>query len=390
MSDSNTVPASKSQALAEFNKKLEEDKNLDKRKKELQEKKFLVDSYKYDNELAKITKNEADIERLKNINVGVLDDEKIAKIQQDNRNYLANLNDSLVFLDTILSKLVTAWPGNLILVGSKTGGGKSSLTGNLIFTTILQKNPKTGKNRKVLVISNEESAFSVYNRLTCLVKGWNYSDQDDFTEEQKETLVEFAGKWARLGVTVIEDDGHGLATSLEGICSIFDNLIKNEVYYDMVVLDYIQKCTSSKRANMQAWEVMKKTMEALDGYKNVYPGTLVVTSQLASQTNDGNDNERDFQDRIRGGKDILNPCTMGIELVPIREQLKSRFIIRKSRYRGELVGHSRDMGFKNGRFVPYTDDFQKEVAARNEKKEWQETVGKHLDDKKEEKQETKE
>jgi hypothetical protein len=383
MSNSNTVPANKSTALAEFNKKLEEDKNLDKKKREFQEK-LIVDSYKYDNELAKISKNEEDIERLKNINVGVLDEEKINKIQQDNRNYLNNLNDSLVFLDVNLSKLVTAWAGNLILVGSKTGGGKSSLTANLIFTTILQKNPKTNKNRKVLVISNEEASFSVYNRLTCLTKSWNYSDQDSFTEEQKNLLIEYAGKWARLGVTVIENDGHGLTTSLEGICSIFDNLIKNESHYDMVILDYIQKCTDSKRANMQAWEVMKKTMEALDGYKNVYPGTLVVTSQLASQTSDGNDNERDFQDRIRGGKDILNPCTMGLELVPIREQLKSRFIIRKSRYRGELVGHSRDMGFKNGRFIPYSDDFKKEVMARNENKEWQETVGKHIQDEKKE------
>lgn len=384
MSDSNTVPANKSAALAEFNKKLEEDKNLDKKKREFQEKKLLVDSYKYDNELLKITKNEADIERLKNINVGVLDEEKIAKIQNDNRNYLSNLKDSLVFLDTSFSKLVTAWAGNLILVGSKTGGGKSSLTANLILTTILQKSPKTGKNRKVLVLSNEESGFSVYNRLTCLVKTWNYSDQDNFTEEQKEELIEYAGRWARLGVTVIENDGHGLTTSLEGICSIFDNLIENEVYYDMVILDYIQKCTDSKRGNMQAWEVMKKTMEALDGYKNVYPGTLVITSQLASQTNDGDDNERDFQDRIRGGKDILNPCTMGIELVPDRMLLRSRFIIRKSRYKGELVGQSRDMGFKKGRFVPYTEEFKKEVAVRNENMEWTETVGKHTDEKKEE------
>jgi len=386
MSESNTVPANKSAALLEFNKKIEEDKVLDKKRREFQEKKLLVDSYKYDNELAKITKNEQDIERLKSINVGVLDEEKIAKIQKDNRGYLDNLKDSLIFLDTSLSKLVTAWAGNLILVGSKTGGGKSSLTANLILTTIMQKNPKTGKNRKALVLSNEEAGFSVYNRLTCLVKGWNYSDQDKFTEDQKEILIEFAGTWARLGVTVIENDGHGLTTSLEGIISIFENLIKNEVDYDMVILDYIQKCTDSKRGNLAAWEVMKKTMEALDGYKNVYPGTLVVTSQLASQTDDGNDNERDFQDRIRGGKDILNPCTMGIELVPDRNLLRSRFIIRKSRYKGELVGHSRDMGFKNGRFVPYSEEFQKQVSLRNENKEWNETVGKHMSEKQENKE----
>lgn len=384
MSESNTVPASKSAALAEFNKKIEEDRSLDKKKKEFQEKKLLVDSYKYDIELAKINKNEQDIARLNNANIGVLDEDKIIKIQKDNTDYLENLNDSLVFLDKNLSKFVTAWPGNLILVGSKTGGGKSSLTANLILSTILQLNPKTGKNRRALVISNEEASFSVYNRLTCLAKEWNYSDQDAFTAEQKKVLVEFAGIWARRGITVIENNENGLTTSLEGIRSIFDNLIKNEVHYDMVILDYIQKCTDSKRGNMAAWEVMKKTMEALDEYKNVYPGAIVVTSQLASQTNDGNDNERDFQDRIRGGKDILNPCTMGIELIPDREILRSRFIIRKSRYKGELVGKGSDMGFKKGRFVPYNDEFKKEVAVRNESREWTETVGKHVFDEKKE------
>lgn len=387
MSDSDTVSSKDSAVLAALKDSIEADRQKDREIKrqneELRIKKLKVDLYKYDNELVKIEKNEQDIERLKVTNVGVSDDEKIAKIQQDNRNYLNNLNDSLIFLDPNLSKLITAWAGNLILIGSKTGGGKSSVTANLMLSTILQTNPATKKNRKALVISNEESAFSVYNRLTCLVKEWNYSDQDNFTQDQKETLIEFTAKWARLGVTVIENDSHGLTTSLEGIRSIFDNLIKNGINYDMIILDYIQKCTDSKRGNMAAWEVMKKTMEALDHYKNIYPGTLVVTSQLASQTNDGNDNERDFQDRIRGGRDILNPCTVGLELVPDRTLLRSRFILRKSRYKGELVGHSRDMGYKNGRFVPYTEEFTKEVAKRNENREWSETVGKHEPENKE-------
>jgi hypothetical protein len=384
MSDANSVPAHKSAALAEFQKKLEEDKGFDKKRKELQEKKLIVDSYKYDNELTKITQNEEDIKRISSVNVGILDENQIAEIQEENRNYLNNLNDSLVFLDPKLSKLVTAWAGNLILVGAVTNGGKSSLTANLMLKTITQKKPTTGKNRTVLVISNEEDPYAVYNRLTCLVKGWSYSDQDDYTQEQKDILVEFVARWARLGITVIKDDGHGLTTSLEGIQSIFENLFKTKTYYDMVILDYIQKVCNSKRGNLAGWEVMLKTMESLDIYKNTYPAPIVVTSQLKTQSTDPNGNDTDFKERICGRKDILNPVTVGIELIANRESSSSKFVIRKSRFKGEKVGHSYDMGFDKGMFVPHTDEFKDKIKKRNESREYQETVGKHVSEKKEE------
>jgi hypothetical protein len=390
MTDSNTVSSKNSSVLAEFARKLEEEdteeKELNQKRKEFQQKKLFVDSYKYDNELTKIKQNEEDIKRISGANVGVLDEEKINKIKEENRNYLNNLNDGLIFLDPNLTKLITAWPGNLILIGAATNGGKSSLTANLMLKTIIQKKPSTKENRKILVISNEESPYSVYNRLTCLVKGWNYNKQDEFTQLQKDVLIEHIGYWARAGITVIEDDGHGLTTSLEGIKSIFDNLFKTKTWYDMVILDYIQKVTNSKRGNLTDWQVMLKTMEELDIYKNTYPAPIVVTSQLKTQTKDGFNNDMDFKDRISGRKDILNPCTVGIELIPDRTILRSRFVLRKSRYRGEKVGTYMDRGFENGRFVPYTEEFKAKAAARKENKDFNDEVGQYITDKKEDKE----
>jgi len=366
-----------SEALEKFNASLEKDKELDKKKESLREKKLIVDDHKYTNELEKIRQNELDLKRITDSNVGILDEEKILKIQEENRNYLNNLNDSLVFLDPKLTKLISAWPGNLILVGSCTNGGKSTLTANLMLKTIGQKRASDGKNRTVLVISNEESPYSVYNRLTCLVRGYNFNDIDNFTQEQKDELVEYVGRWARLGITVIEDDGHGLTTSLEGIQSIFQNLFKTKTWYDMVILDYIQKVTNSKRANLSDWQVMLKTMECLDIYKNTYPAPIVVTSQLKTQTKDGDNNDMDFKERLCGRKDILNPCTVGIELIPDRELSRSRFVLRKSRYRGEKVGRFHDMGFENGKFVPYSDEFKAKVAKKKEDREYKDSLGKH-------------
>ena len=122
-------------------------------------------------------------------------------------------------------------------------------------------------------------------------------------------------------------------------------------------------------------------MNLLDRFKNVYPGAICVLSQLKA-----NDAEEtlDFQDRLRGSKDIITPCTVALELVPDVKLLRSRFYVRKNRYKGSTLGGHVDMGYDRGRFVPYSEEFQKHVATSNESKEYQETVGKHMEEKKEE------
>ena len=392
MSDSKTIPANQSAALAEFNRKLEEDKNLDKKRKEVQEKKLLVEDRRYSNELERIQKGDEDMLRTSNVNVGVLTDEDILTIQKQNRAHLEASKNSMMFLNKEFSKIVPFFPGTLALIGARTGGGKSSLAANLITSTVRQINPITGNNRRVLLISSEELPITCYNRLTCHIKDMNFDAQDEFTEEQKEVLVDYIAKWARAGVTILgEDDAH-LTTSIEGIDSIFKNIIKTDAHYDLILIDYIQKITTSrKNPSMKPHEVLRETMYLLDGYKNKLNSAIAVMSQLSSQKSGDDAVELDFQDRLRGCRDLITPSTVAIELVPFYSDHKSRFIIRKNRYKGSTVGGHIDLGYKKGKYIPYTEEFQKEVSAAKEKREWQETVGKHMEEKKEEsKQETKE
>lgn len=392
MSDSKTIPANQSAALAEFNRKLEEDKNLDKKRKEVQEKKLLVEDRRYSNELERIQKGDEDMLRTSNVNVGVLTDEDILTIQKQNRAHLEASKNSMMFLNKEFSKIVPFFPGTLALIGARTGGGKSSLAANLITSTVRQINPITGNNRRVLLISSEELPITCYNRLTCHIKDMNFDAQDEFTEEQKEVLVDYIAKWARAGVTILgEDDAH-LTTSIEGIDSIFKNIIKADAHYDLILIDYIQKITTSrKNPSMKPHEVLRETMYLLDGYKNKLNSAIAVMSQLSSQKSGDDAVELDFQDRLRGCRDLITPSTVAIELVPFYSDHKSRFIIRKNRYKGSTVGGHIDLGYKKGKYIPYTEEFQKEVNAAKEKREWQETVGKHMEEKKEEsKQETKE
>lgn len=377
-----------SETLKRFQESIEKDKELDKKKEELQKNKLLVESHKYLNELERIQKGEENISRTTNVNVGVLTDENILEIQKKNREYLDGAKNGMEFLNKELAKIVPFWPGSLALVAARTGGGKSSLTANLIVSTIRQKNPLTGENRKVLTISSEEIPLMVYNRLTCFIKNYNYDAQDEFTDEQKNTLVDFTANWAKRGVTVLGEDGYGLTSTIEGIKSIFDNLIKTNTHYDLILIDYIQKVTkSNKNPSMKSYDVLRETMYLLDGYKNKLNSAIVVMSQLSSQNSGEGTTELDFQDRLRGCRDLITPATVAIELVPDVSLLKSRFIIRKNRYKGNTVGGHIDLGYDKGKFVPYTEEFRKQVSIIKEKKEWAE-IGKHVFENK--KEETKE
>lgn len=381
MSDKKPV----SEALKKFQDDLEKDKNLDKKIKDLKEKKLFVEDYKYTNELERIKKSEEDLKIAKVVNVGVMSDEDIAGVQENSRIYFEGAKNGMVFLHENFRKWIPMWGGNIVLIGARTGGGKSSVAANLMYSTIQQKNPLTSKNRKVLCISAEETPTQVFARLTCLFKNYNFNEQDEFTEEQKKDIIDFIPKWARNGVSVIGEDGRGSTSTLEGIQSILTNLLDTKTHYDLIMIDYIQKITTSKKnPQMQQFLVLKEVMNLLDSFKNVYPGAIVVLSQI--KANDAEDT-LDFQDRLRGSKDIITPCTTALELVPDVKLLRSRFIVRKNRYKGSTLGGHVDMGYDRGRFVPYSEEFQKHVGIRNESKEYQDTVGKYMSEEKKEQKE---
>jgi hypothetical protein len=142
MSDKKPV----SEALKKFQEDLEKDKTIDKKKKELQEKKLFVEDYKYTNELERIKKSEEDLKIAKVVNVGIMSDEDILNVQENSRVYFEGAKNGMLFLNESFRKWVPMWGGNIVLIGARTGGGKSSVAANLIFSTIQQKNPATGKN----------------------------------------------------------------------------------------------------------------------------------------------------------------------------------------------------------------------------------------------------
>lgn len=352
-------------------KRLAEEAELDKKKKELQSKELLIRDRKASIELERIAQVEKELEIAKNTNFNEMSLEQIEQLRKDNAEYMESARNCMEFINESFRGAIPYFRKNVILIGGKTGEGKSTAVANIVLETMKQKNPSTNKPRRVLVITNEEKSEDVYNRVTCLIKGWHYTNHDQFTEEQKVTFDEYIKMLSSNGRLTVVDDSYngafGLTTTIEGIETIFDNLIRDEIYYDAVIIDYYQNVKFSKKnPYLDEYEVQAKLARSLDRYKNVYPAPIVVMAQVNPPDKE---KKTPFQYRIQGRKVIMTTSTVAIEMVADRENLRTEWVIHKSRF-NEAVGKAFYTGYFKGKFVNYDIDFIKKVAKLKEEREY--------------------
>lgn len=336
------------------------------KKEEVQAKELLIRERRADNEIEKLVERDKNTEIAKHTSYGTTSEAEIEAIQKENTEYILAARSKMTFINEDFAKIIPYFRKNLILIGSETGYGKSTAVANIAKRAIRSIDKVSGKRKRTLIITNEERPEDVFNRITCLLNKWHYTEHDKFTDEQIEAFNKNIKYFARSGyITVIHDSFGGAAgttTTLEGICQIFDNLIENKEYYDVVIIDYFQKIQESrKNPGMNEWQVQAALANRLDGYKNVYPAPIIVFAQLKPAG--GEDENVPFKNRIEGRKTILNAATCCIELIPNREDLTTQWHIHKNRFRGESVGTHITTGYHYGNFVPPSNpDFQEMVS----------------------------
>lgn len=281
----------------------------------------------------------------------------IDQIKKENDEYFEALRHSKVFINNDFKTLVQHTPKSVTLVAASTGEGKSTISANLTLHSIIQK-------QKVMVIVNEEKRNDVYNRITALIKGWSYTNHQEFTVEQQKTFVDFV-KVLSQRVMVIDNDHNGVAgqtSTIEGIEAIFKQLLHDyrnggEVYNE-IIIDYYQNISmSSEHPHLANWQVQERFGDLIDWFKNVYPAPIVI---LAQKKPTKEDDEIGFKESIEGRKSIINKVTCAIEVRADRENYRTAWHIKKSRF-SEGNGKTVYTGYDKGKYVPYDKDFLEKI-----------------------------
>lgn len=371
-------------------KAIAEAEELERIKKDNEVKKILLDHRRVTNAMERQQRNDAELEIARSMRFGPMTPEEIAKVQKENRDYIQAAKSAMTFINETFEGVVPFFRKNLILICGKTGEGKSTTVANIVWSTIKQKNPVTGKNRRALVLTNEERTEDIFNRIACLTKGWHYVNHDKFTDEQQEVFDKYTavlGGSGRLRVIDNENNGaYGSTTSIEGIQIILDNLIRDKDYYDVIIIDYYQNVKYSKTdPSLNEYEVQRKLANLLDNYKNVYPAPIVLMAQV--KPSDDPDEPTPVEFRVKGTKVITDPSTMVMEMVADRENLRTKWIVWKSRFT-EAIGKHFYTGYNKGEFVLYGEEhirYAQEVKAKQEQKKLMSGVFDEKDDKKESK-----
>jgi archaellum biogenesis ATPase FlaH len=299
-------------------------------------------------------------ERNKNLDVSKLDDEQKDKIKGSIKDYMHHAKRSQIFLNDDFKGKVPMFARNLVFIGGESGNGKSTITANLAYSAIIQR-------KKVLVITNEEHTSDVFNRISCMIKGWNYSsDHSEFTDSQIDYFMEMIDKLSPY-LNVIDDNyggSTGVTTTVEGISSILDKLVNSEVSYDLIVIDYYQNVDfSSKNPELNEFQVQERFARYLDSFKNRYHSPIILLGQLKPD----DEEKTPFKLRIEGRKVVYNVSTTCIEVKRDTANSRSKFIIRKSRFPA-CLGEEIHVGYDRGKFVKYNNEFALSVEARKQEK----------------------
>jgi len=322
---------------------------------ELFEKKRVIEEFRIETTYKEISEVKKDLGDLKSLTFDINNTGPMLRSIESGRQYMNAAGKRLRFVNDDFNGKVPFFQKNLLFFGAYSGDGKSTLTANICFDLVSQ-------GKKVLVISNEELAYDVLNRVTCLGKGWAYTDHEKFTDAQKNILDESAvGLASRM--YVVDNDYPGsngyLTTSYEGVTSILEGIHSQSMKYDAIIIDYYQNISMMKSdPKADIYRTQAKFVKYIDQFKNRYPAPIILMGQLAPLTQE---NPLPFKQRIEGSKSVFNVATFAAEVRADKKGLRTEWTFHKTRF-GECQGQSMYTGWDRGRYVPYDDEFKKKVA----------------------------
>lgn len=316
-----------------------------------------------------------------------LQNENLATRGFDKQKMLRDIEDrknAIVFLNEKISKHFIAAPGSLIVIPSMTNNGKSTLTAHIAEAMI-------NKNKKVLILSNEEKEEDVRARISCLrtkVSFGDYKTSKCSVEEIERVLddAEFLSQDAKL--VVISPKNEADAYKVTTVKGVMATLEKAKGIFDAVIIDYYTNVNISEMGAKDPWLVNNAFAGELNVFKDSSPFPIIVMAQCDSLRNEKNKQELDDADfeaqhpmyRWKGGKQIIIYATDIIELKKDFENSRSYLYAHKVRFsHGDLLrGHVLYFDKKMQRFSEWTPQIDAQVTSAKAVRQSKEQ-GKELD-----------
>lgn len=273
--------------------------------------------------------------------------------------------DRLTRMDFVcpeLAPLISLYFHQLLLVGAGSGRGKSTVVAMAAKSLV-------NDNRRVLIISGEESAPSVMARIACLRLGLSFYDFNSKPPRMppgqmlavRKEIMALAPM-----VTVIDTKYEGnsaYVTSRDGVMSVLN---ANKTTHDAIIIDYYTKVNwDTKRSGMSTNEVQAQFSNDLDLLKVDFNGPIIVMAQLHPASKD----KQDFQTRLHGRRLIYTVCTDAIEVISVATAYETKIKSHKSRFEGDNVGRNKCFGYDRDLCV-WVPNHKTDTAFQAKKNKW--------------------
>jgi replicative DNA helicase len=254
---------------------------------------------------------------------------------------------AIEFMFEDLNDFIQLAPGSLALIAAATGTGKSTLTANIAYGLLRQ-------GKRVLIIANEEKRTDVAARISCLqldVSIHLYKKKDGLPHIIKENVLSNIRNFDSKQLSIIALDYRNdqrYVTSPEGMEALLNNA---KGKFDAVIVDYYQNINHSvNNPGLQAHEANEIFAKRVDNIKNEIGCPIILMAQMRR-------GDEEYKERLEGRRLILNKCTDVFEIAIDKAHRRTMITCWKDRWLGNQ-GEMRYVGYKNGKYVPYTREFE--------------------------------
>lgn len=231
----------------------------------------------------------------------------------------------------------TLYPG-LVLIGGVSGRGKSTLAANILAGFL-----STKPAGEALVISNEESLGSIYNRVACILLQLSFFKfhNGKYGDSVKRQVRGVASEVLKR-VKVCQVAGWDMSV-MEDVQAMLEYAAGSGS--SLALADYFQTISVSRRdPQLESFQVHKRFGFWLKEYSRKVPMPVVMFAQLKTDSE-----QKEIKDRIENDRTIANHAFQVVEVVPDFDACNSNFKMHKDRFGGQ-TNKDITMAFREGRF----------------------------------------